>query len=286
MSCRNPQISLILRWQDDGVTRLQEESVCLHGMEVQLVKLLGTKSCELWGESMFEALEVSKHIVVLPAPPDLEVLMIMLRKLIAKEDQTTNLEVLLLQLFLLLSRPLLLFLLPPQYFVCFLCQDQLVALGRVGQKHHQRKEKEDLSKLFNFWPSRAKSSDSSFNVPLFTVTWICLNGMGSSFWIHLNIRPHTKNKRCNKIHFWSEGTCSPPLSSEAPSTFVVDDIGNFWAVLFYTIRKNCNTKTQPSTHGWRLQLQPSRPWPPAPRRAACSTLSRLASTAPCLQGRC
>ena len=66
---------------------------------------------------MFEALEVSKHIVVLPATPDLEVLMIMLRKLIAKEDETTNLKVLLLQLFLLLSRPLLLFLLPPQYFV-------------------------------------------------------------------------------------------------------------------------------------------------------------------------
>ena len=66
---------------------------------------------------MFEALEVSKHIVVLPASPDLEVLTIMLRKLIAKEDQTTNLEVLLLQLFLLLSRSLLLFLLPPQYFV-------------------------------------------------------------------------------------------------------------------------------------------------------------------------
>ena len=66
---------------------------------------------------MFEALEVSKHIVVLPAPPDLEVLLIMLRKLIAKEDQTTNLEILLLQLFLLLSRPLLLFLLPPQYSV-------------------------------------------------------------------------------------------------------------------------------------------------------------------------
>ena len=40
---------------------------------------------------MFEALEVSKHIVVLPAPPDLEVLMIMLKKLIAKEDQTTPL---------------------------------------------------------------------------------------------------------------------------------------------------------------------------------------------------
>ena len=66
---------------------------------------------------MFEALEVSKHIVVLPAWPDLEVLTIMLRKLIAKEDQTTNLEVLLLQLFLLLSRSLLLFLLPPQYFL-------------------------------------------------------------------------------------------------------------------------------------------------------------------------
>ena len=66
---------------------------------------------------MLEALEVSKHIVVLPASPDLEVLMIMLRKLIAKEDQTTNLEVLLLQLFLLLSRSLLLFLLPPQYFL-------------------------------------------------------------------------------------------------------------------------------------------------------------------------
>ena len=66
---------------------------------------------------MFEALEVSKHIVVLPAPPDLEVLLIMLRKLIAKEDQTTNLEILLLQLFLLLSRSLLLFLLPPQHFV-------------------------------------------------------------------------------------------------------------------------------------------------------------------------
>ena len=71
-SLRNPQISLILWWQDDGVTRLQKESVCLHGMEVQLMKLLGTKSCELWGESMFEALEVSKHIVVLPASPDLE----------------------------------------------------------------------------------------------------------------------------------------------------------------------------------------------------------------------
>ena len=41
----------------------------------------------------------------------------MLRKLIAKKYQTTNLEVLLLQLFLLLSRSLLLFLLPPQYFV-------------------------------------------------------------------------------------------------------------------------------------------------------------------------
>ena len=98
----------------------------------------------------------------------------------------------------------------------------------------EEREREDLSKLFNFWPSRAKSSDSSFNVPLFT--WICLNGKVSSFWIHLNVRQHTKNKRCNKIHFWSEGTCSPALSSEAPSTFVVDNIGNFWAVLCYTIR--------------------------------------------------
>ena len=124
---------------------------------------------------MFEALEVSKHIVVLPAPPDLEVLMIMLRKLIAKEDQTTNLKVLLLQLFLLLSRSLLLFLLPPQHFVLLSLPKSACSTG--GQKHHQRKEKEDLSKLFNFWPSTAKSSDSSFNAPLVTVTWICLNGM-------------------------------------------------------------------------------------------------------------
>ena len=126
---------------------------------------------------MFEALEVSKHIVVLPASPDLEVLMIMLRKLIAKEDETTNLKVLLLQLFLLLSRPLLLFLLPPQYFVLLSLPRSACGTRQSQTKHHQRKEKEDLSKLFNFWPSTAKSSDSSFNGPLFTVTWICLNGM-------------------------------------------------------------------------------------------------------------
>ena len=87
---------------------------------------------------MFEALEVSKHIVVLPASPDLEVLMIMLRKLIAKEDQTTNLKVLLLQLFLLLSRSLLLFLLPPQHFVLLSLPRSACSTGRTKAPSEKR----------------------------------------------------------------------------------------------------------------------------------------------------
>ena len=195
-SLRNPQISLILRWQDDGVTRLQKESVCLHGMEVQLVKLLGTESCELWGESMFEALEVSKHIVVLPASPDLEPCW---ENLLPKNIKPQTLKYFSSSSFSFSLAPCSCFCFHLNTLFFFLCQDQPVALG--GQKHHQRKEKEDLSKLFNFCPSRARSSDSSFNVPLFTVTWICLNGMGFSFWIHLTVKPHKKTSSASKSIF-------------------------------------------------------------------------------------
>ena len=62
----------------------------------------------------------------------------MLRKLIAKEDQTTNLKVLLLQLFLLLSRSLLLFLLPPQYSVMLSLPRSACSTGRTKAPKRER----------------------------------------------------------------------------------------------------------------------------------------------------
>ena len=156
------------------------------------------------------------------------------KKLIAKEDQTTNLKVFLLQPFLLLSRPLLLFLLPPQYFVLLSLPRSACSTGRTKAPPEKRERgPEQVVQLL---------AEQSQVVGLVVQRAAChchldlCKWYGSSFWIHLNVRPHTKDKRCNKIHFWSGGTCNWCLSSEAPSTFVVDNIGNFWAVLCYTIR--------------------------------------------------
>ena len=110
---KSPNISdpaVTRRWGDKVAKRKRLSS--WHGSSTDEVarhkKLRTLRQVDVWGTWSVEAHRRS---------PRLARSWTMLRKLIAKEDQTTNLEVLLLQLFLLLSRSLLLFLLPPQYFV-------------------------------------------------------------------------------------------------------------------------------------------------------------------------